>query len=202
LAGAWCVELAELVGMRRADIDRVKAFISRTHDRYRPVYGIRTIEQPRQCVFAGTVNDREYLRDESGGRRFWPLTCTAIDLDALTELRDQLWAEARDRYEAGEVWWIADSELNSEASDQQEARRHRDPWEEPVADYVADKLSVSINEVLTDKFSIALGERTQLDANRVASSLKAIGWERYQQRDGETRSWRYRRPLSLPVTGC
>lgn len=195
LAGAWCVELAELVGMRRADIDRVKAFISRTHDRYRPVYGIRTIEQPRQCVFAGTVNDREYLRDESGGRRFWPLTCTNIDLDALTEWRDQLWAEARDRYEAGEIWWLADSNLTVEANEEQEARRHRDAWEELVTRYVVGRESVSINEILSEEFNIAKGERTQLHANRAASSLKAIGWERYQQRhqDG-SRTWRYRPP--------
>jgi predicted P-loop ATPase len=195
LAGAWCVELAELVGMRRADIDRVKAFISRTHDRYRPVYGIRTIEQPRQCVFAGTVNDREYLRDETGGRRFWPISCKAIDLDKLAEWRDQLWAEARDQYEAGELWWI-DGELAASAEEMQEERRYQDPWEEQVAEYLRGKADTSVNEILAE-LDIARGERSLAQAMRVGSALRLLGWERYQKRDDRARSWRYRRVLPL-----
>lgn len=197
LAGAWCVELAELVGMRRGDIDRVKAFISRTHDRYRPVYGVRTIEQPRQNVFAGTVNDGEYLRDESGGRRFWPLRCHAIDLDGLRENRDQLFAEARDRYLAGERWWIDGDELNTAATEEQDARRQRDPWEDQIADFVNGRLNVAVNEILDQKFSIPGGERTQLHANRVAACLKALHWVRYRQRIGEKRVWLYRADLPL-----
>ncbi len=192
LAGVWCVELAELVGMRRGDLDRIKAFMSRTHDRYRPPYGMRAIDQGRQCVFAGTVNDGEYLRDESGGRRWWPILCQSINLDGLREARDQILAEARTRYEAGEIWWLDGDDLNIAAGEQQDTRRQRDPWEDLVSEFVNGRLSVAVNEVLDEAFSIPKGDRSQLHANRVAACLKAIGWVRYQQRLGDKRIWLYR----------
>jgi predicted P-loop ATPase len=75
--GVWIIELAELDSMSRADVGRIKAFMSRSVDRFRPPYGKRLIESPRQCVFAGSVNHSDYLRDETGARRFWPVECGA-----------------------------------------------------------------------------------------------------------------------------
>ena len=75
MAGVWCVEIAELTGMRRADIERVKAFASRRVDRYRPSYGRHVITAPRQCICIGTTNSERYLKDETGARRFWPIRC-------------------------------------------------------------------------------------------------------------------------------
>src|ERR1051325_9613977 len=95
LSGVWIIEMSEMEGVERGQVTRIKSFVSRSVDRYRPPYGHRTIEQPRQCVFAGTVNHDEYLRDETGGRRFWPVQCTNIDIEGLASVRDQLWAEAR-----------------------------------------------------------------------------------------------------------
>ena len=115
------IELAELDSMSRGDVARIKAFISRTTDRFRPPYGRRVIEAPRQCVFAGTVNLTEYLRDETGSRRFWPIACTRIDVDGLAAARDQLWAEARDRHLAREAWWLDTAMLNADASKAQRA---------------------------------------------------------------------------------
>ena len=85
--------------------------MSRTTDRFRPPYGMRLVESPRQCVFAGTVNHSSYLRDETGGRRFWPVVCGQIDVDALAGARDQLWAEAKVRFESGSVWWLETLDL-------------------------------------------------------------------------------------------
>jgi predicted P-loop ATPase len=76
--GVWVIEIAELDSMSRADVSKIKGFISRTTDRFRPPYGKRLIESPRQCVFAGSVNHYAYPRDETGGRRLWPVAWTRI----------------------------------------------------------------------------------------------------------------------------
>ena len=100
--GVWIIEIAELDTMSRAEVSAIKAFMSRTHDRFRPPYGKRLVDLPRQCVFAGSINpEGGYLKDATGGRRFWPVVCGQIDIDALARDRDQLWAEARDRFRNG-----------------------------------------------------------------------------------------------------
>jgi predicted P-loop ATPase len=87
IRGVWVIEIAELDSMSRTDVSKVKGFISRTTDRFRPPYGKRLIESPRQCVFAGSVNHSTYLRDETGGRRFWPVACTRILIEELPRSR-------------------------------------------------------------------------------------------------------------------
>lgn len=84
-SGVWIIELAELDSLSRAEVSTVKAFISRRHDRFRPPYGKRLVDLPRQCVFAGSVNpEGGYLKDATGGRRFWPVVCGEIDIEALS----------------------------------------------------------------------------------------------------------------------
>ena len=96
--------------------------MSRTTDRFRPPYGMRLVESPRQCFFAGTVNHSTYLRDETGGRRFWPIACGRVDVEALARDRDQLWAETKARCDAGCVWRLDSAELVRMASDEQTER--------------------------------------------------------------------------------
>jgi predicted P-loop ATPase len=91
--GMWLIEISELDAMSRSEVSRIKAFISRSTDRFRPPYGSRVIESPRSCVFWGTTNSDAYLKDETGGRRFWPIKAGRINIDALAAARDQLWAE-------------------------------------------------------------------------------------------------------------
>jgi predicted P-loop ATPase len=190
LAGAWIIELAELDSISRAEVSRIKAFMSRTTDRFRPPYGRRVVEQPRQCVFAGTANDNEYLRDETGGRRWWPIGCSSIDIDGLAAARDQLWAEARDRYTAAEPWWLETDELNCCAAEEQDARYRADPWRPHIREFIGDKASVSVPEVLSE-LGIAIKDQTQIHANRVAACLKSLGWGRKQMRIRGDREWRY-----------
>lgn len=99
MQGSWLMEIPELTGFGRADVRAIKAFISRQKDRARLAYARRAGEFPRQCIFIGSTNDREYLKDDTGGRRFWPVECRLgehqeIDTDLLEQNVDQLWAEA------------------------------------------------------------------------------------------------------------
>ena len=134
--GVWIIELSELDSLSHAEVARIKAFMSRTTDRFRPPYGMRLVESPRQCVFAGTVNHSSYLRDETGGRRFWPVVCGQIDVDALACDRDQ---EAKVRFESGSFWWLDTMDLVQLASDQQEARYEGDPWEEVIGPWLESR---------------------------------------------------------------
>jgi predicted P-loop ATPase len=184
ISGAWCVELAELDSISRAEVSKIKAFISRQTDRFRPPYGARVIELQRQCVFAGTTNGSEYLRDETGGRRFWPWLCTKVNIAALTKAKDQLWAEARCRYDQGNPWWLDTAELNGTAAAAQAERLVRDPWTETIQDYLPrrdGKKGVSVDELL-EHIGIRLQDRDQRAANRVAACLKVLGWRGRQTR--------------------
>jgi predicted P-loop ATPase len=186
LAGAWCIEVPEFASGRRADKERLKAFVSRAVDRFRPPYGRRVIEVPRQCVFASTVNDSDYLRDETGNRRFWPIACKKIEIDGLAGVRDQLWAEALSRFHADEPWWIDDTKLEKTATREQEARYSSDVWREKIIDYLVGKNEVSIAQVLKEAVEIPVKEFTRADQTRIGSELTALGWQRLsRRRDGK-----------------
>jgi predicted P-loop ATPase len=177
LAGVWIVELAELDALKKAEVSRVKAFMSRATDRYRPPYATHVIQQPRQCIFGGTVNPSEYLRDATGARRFWPIKCTKIDIPGLTKVRDQLWAEARVRYERGEQWWL-DASLEKLAGIEQEERRVEDEWEPVIADILqrTEPLCISVRMILRIVLNIEASRWDQVASNRVVTCLHRLGW--------------------------
>jgi hypothetical protein len=194
--GVWLIEIAELDSMSRADVGKIKAFMSRATDRFRPPYGKRSIESPRQCVFAGSVNHGTYLRDETGGRRFWPVACKApvIDVDALKEARDQLWAEAVALYYDGKPWWLDSVALNRAAEDQQAERYEGDPWDELILAWAETRESVSIAEILTGCLDKKKDMWTQADKVRIGRALRTAGWSRFYAGPRTAREWRYRNP--------
>lgn len=121
IQGSWIVELAELAPTYKNDNEIVKAFISRTSDRFRSPYGRRTEEYPRQCVFAGSTNNLMFLKDRTGNRRFWPITGdkdrkTKHSWDLSKAEIDQLWAEAF-------VYWSEGEPLVLEGALEEEALR-------------------------------------------------------------------------------
>src|SRR3954452_21159838 len=131
LAGKWIVEVPELAAIRGREVERTKAFVSRRVDHYRPSYGRRSQDFPRQCVFFGTTNADTYLQDETGNRRNWDIGVGRIDLAALRRDRDQLWAEAAVAFKAGETWWL-DAKAEAVAAEAQAERRILDVWEEAL----------------------------------------------------------------------
>lgn len=146
LLGVWIVEIAELDSMTRPEVSRVKAFLSRSCDHFRPPYGRRVVEQPRRCVFAGTVNGTEYLRDETGNRRFWPVACSVARLEELQRDRDQIWAEAMHLYKQGSPWWFEEATLIGQAECEQAERLHRDPWHAVIENFISGRQDVSTTE--------------------------------------------------------
>src|SRR5262249_7466024 len=105
LRGKWLIEIPEMDAMKGAAASRLKAFITRTTERYRPVWGRRDVVEPRQCVFIGTTNHSVHFTDETGNRRFWPVKVGTIDIGKLNEDIDQLYAEAVVRLDDGKQWW-------------------------------------------------------------------------------------------------
>ena len=147
MQGVWCVEVAELASMQRSQVEAIKAFITRRKDRFRPSYGHNVIEAPRQAVIWGTTNKYNWQKDDTGGRRFWPIRCGEINFDLLTTDRDQLWAEAVHLYKQGEKWWLTPEEEKAAKSAQDE-RRMEDPWEAGIKDYIRTRVNVSVPELL------------------------------------------------------
>jgi predicted P-loop ATPase len=203
-AGVWCIEIAELDAMSRGEVSKIKAFISRKVDRFRPPYGRRVAEFLRQCVFVGTTNSTGYMKDETGGRRYLPITCIKLNVTGLREVRNQLWAEADHLYQAGVAWWIVNPKVLKLAESQQAGRFAGDPWDDLVAEYLESRSkseleSVTVATILDEAICMRTDQQGQTEQNRVARILRAMGWERYQKRTGvNKRSWCYRDAGSPP----
>ena len=131
LQGVWIAEIGELAGMKKADIEKVKAFLSTSDDKYRPSYGRVVESHPRQSVIIATVNgERGYLRDVTGNRRFWVVKCrqqeAARKFDFTPEERDQIWAEALQLWRGGEKLWLEGELLADSEAAQREAMEEDD----------------------------------------------------------------------------
>lgn len=185
LQGKVIIEIAELDALHKAEVSQVKAWLTQRVDRFRPPYGRTVIELPRQCVFAGTVNPGAagYLNDPTGGRRFWPVAVSEVDLAGLRKVTDQLWAEAVARWRDGEQWWIEEDEVLAEAREAQRERYDADVWADRIDKYVALRHRVRVVDVLTEELEIPKHLLTDSAKKRVASHLRFSGWSRRKWRD-------------------
>jgi predicted P-loop ATPase len=202
--GRWLIELSELDALNRVETARAKAFFSQQTERFRLPYGRRLVEIKRQCIFMGTTNSDTWLKDETGGRRYWPVRCRGpIDLDGLRRDRDQLWAEALVAYESGVKWWLDDPDVIAEATEEQRGRYEEDPWQESVSKFAEQEAdtadgSVTIALILS-RMGVEIQHQDQTKRNRVSRCLKTAGWERWHKRIGkdpkgkELFEWRYRK---------
>ncbi|MBF0609552.1 MAG: bifunctional DNA primase/polymerase [Magnetococcales bacterium] len=199
LRGVWIYELAELSALARAEVEKIKAFISSTKDVFRPPYGRSLVNCERQMVFCASTNNPEFLKDTTGNRRFWPVTVGKIDLDGLREVKDQLWAEAVAAYNGGEHWWLS-AEAESVAREVQE--------EHTQSDFVADYLA-NIVDTKDEWTNLELATMIQPDisrvpnnlSHRVGSTMKRLGWKKKQKRINGIQTYYYIKPSVGSVTG-
>ncbi|MGC0151026.1 VapE domain-containing protein [Chromobacterium vaccinii] len=181
LSGKWIFELAELDSFNKAESTEAKAFFAAQSDRYRAPYGRSQREVKRQCVFAGTTNQDEYFRDQTGNRRYWPVFCTDVDLAALRRDRDQLWAEAAHLYREGMPHHVLEEERPLFEAEQAK-REIADPWIELIATWLEAKNEVTLAQVLTDCLQI---DRGRIDdrgmTTRVGRCMKRVGgWKKVE----------------------
>jgi predicted P-loop ATPase len=187
LRGKWVVEISEMHAFNKAEATALKAFLTRTHERYRPPYASKEVDEPRQCVFIGTSNKEAYLRDETGGRRFWPIKCGNIDIEALREDRNMLLAEAKLAYDAGEPWW-PDRDFEREyVLPQQEARFEFDEWFDAVRVWLETLTKTSIPAVAIGALNIPIERLDVGQQRRIAAIMRKLGW--VSKRHNDDRWW-------------
>jgi len=187
LRGVWVYEIADLSNIRKAEVEDVKAFASRTHDRARPAYGRFRLDLPRRGVIWATTNNSEYLKSQTGNRRFWPVPVAvvrSIDVESLERDRDQLFAEAA-HYEAEGETIVLPKELWLAAGEEQEQRREADPWEDilrnvrgTVAPNEIGDLEERIlsQQLLTEYLSIPKERQRNQDLKRVGEAMRNLKW--------------------------
>ena len=156
LQGVWIVEIAELDAFRRTDIARIKQFLSLKADRYRAAYGRHVKELPRCCVFFGTCNEMEFLQDTTGNRRFWPVDTMEVDAtksvfkDLTDETVNQLWAEAKMRWQTGEKLYLTGA-LEAEAKIKQEEHREASVREGLIMEFAERQVPADWNKWNLDR---------------------------------------------------
>ena len=157
IQGFWLIELGELAAIRKADFELVKQFISKQEDSFRAAYGRRTERYPRQCIFIATTNIADFIRDQTGGRRWWPMRVDRERqrlnhfVDLTEDEVSQVWAEAVDAYRGGEPLHLTGA-MEAEARRLQEEHTDESPLAGLIRDYV--------ERLLPDNWAkLDLGER-------------------------------------------
>ena len=186
LRGKWLIEIAELASFNASETEIIKAFATRTHETYTPKYGHNEVTEPRQCLLIASTNQSSYLHDETGARRFWPVTVGDIDIPGLRAARDQLFAEAVHLYRAGAKWWPDRKFEGTHIAPEQAARFEEDAWEGVIEEWLNDP------DRFSDTFTIIaiaqgalrmeaqkIGTREQ---RRIRKVLIQLGWKQKPSR--------------------
>ncbi|MDP3228501.1 MAG: VapE family protein [Acidovorax sp.] len=210
--GLWMYEIAELANFGKADIGLIKAFITAKSDRYRPSYG-RVVEKfDRQCILVGTTNERTYLRDRTGNRRFWPVPVrNPIRIDWVIANRAELLAEAYALYQAGERFTPTPEDERRLFVPVQEKRlvetavlsemTHiltRNPTiEGPASRMNKNTAFVTISHI-TSALGVDAAKSSPALEGQIRSWLEHQGWEYVKKQINGARSWGYLRPKDWP----
>lgn len=182
LQGKWLYEIQEFDSFSRAEANRVKAFVSSVSDNYRAPYERRNRDWPRQGVFAASVNGAEYFKDPTGNTRFAPVATTEILVDSLANARDQIFAEAVLRYQAGERQYPTREELELHFKPEQDQREIADPWFDIIYRYLelGTFKTCTVEQVLTEclKVEISKIDNARSMATRIGNAMVRAGWKK------------------------
>lgn len=202
MQGKWVYEIAELDSFNKADTTRVKSFVTRQIDEFRPAYGRRILKIPRRVVLVGTTNQYEYFKDATGNRRFWPVkVISQIELDGLRAVREQLFAEAVGLYRAGARSYPSREEQDQFFAPEQDAREIGDAWDDAIHRWLNTPREieqtmpdrVSSFDILCKALQVDAGKITREMSTRVGISMRKLGWLKREHR-GEHPRYVYERP--------
>lgn len=184
LPGHWVYEIAELGSLMKAEERKQKSFLSRQDDEFRPPYGQRLIKVPRQNVFIGTTNEEEYLKDATGGRRFWPVMCgDSFNLDGLREALPQMYAEALADFHAGERAYPSADEQAQLFTPEQAKRGMQEPFEDILQTWVEKQgVPFSMAEAAMNGLNLSADKLTPAIVTRMGIVLKRLGCRREEHR--------------------
>ncbi len=194
LDGHMIVEISEMHSFNRSEIERVKGLISCPVDRYRKAYGRNAEDHPRQTVLVCTTNRDDWQKDDTGARRFWAILCGLIDLEWLKLYRDQLFAEAVVRFNAGESWWDVPEAAQVE---QAEMRRESDTWEHDIEHWIIGKDAPTTADILKGCFGLESVDHDVLLQRRLARCMRVLGYKMAIVKDSSRRSLRIWRKISV-----
>lgn len=189
IQGAWFIEIADMNGFKKQEIEWLRAFLTRRSDRCRLPYARNSGDFKRQNIFVATTNpsgDNEYLKDDTGNRRFLPITTGKLDIDGLKEVRDQLFAEAVAKRQ--DLLYL-DKDGEDIAQVERIKREETDIWTIPIREWLKTKDAVNTGMVL-EGLHIDIARASFYDKIRVGKVMKKLGWIRKQTIYGD---WQYHR---------
>lgn len=203
IQGKVIVEIGELVGYSRADIESVKDCMSNSVDNFRVPYAEFPADNPRTCVFAATTNEETPLRDPTGSRRFWCVDCGFVDTQNIFRDRDQFFAEAKNLFSAWQEtvtdsnptgdpklgWWLMPAEETAAIAEQ---NRDTDPWEEIVHEWLEGRYETTSVECLENCIKMDAEKITKSHQMRIGNCIKSAGWEKVER-------WRGNRSVKIWV---
>ena len=185
MRGCLVAEIAELRGINTKDAESIKAFITRRYDRLRPLYQEFTTDIPRRCIFIGTTNQKDFLGDASGERRWLPLSSGKVDTAGIIRDRDQLWAEAAFIYKEKGVCWQEAQEL---APNEHGDFTYEDLWQNPIASYLKNisaqsdyEFDLTSANILDCALELDFKHQKRFDEMRVAKVMKNLGYEKQRK---------------------
>lgn len=183
LQGCWLVEIAELAGLQKREVQHIKAWLSRTTDAFVPKYESQRREVPRNYVIAGTHNPsgHGYLKDPTGERRFWPVPINKIEIQKVTRDRDQIWAEAVTLYKQGVTHWL-DAAESLELDKINSERQVSDPWVYKIDETLRGCSSVSMIRLI-ESLGIPIAQQNEATVRRIGEHLYKLGFR--EKKKGE-----------------